>query len=83
MYRLATLEELHEQRHSLGLYCVNCDRWSIADLLAIIELGLGSRQITRTRFSCADCGMAAEKQIRPPVPQVGGAVAYIAAPVRT
>lgn len=77
MYQLATLNDLYQQHHTLGLYCINCDRWASVDLNAMIHDGQGTREITKTRFRCSDCGQPAEKQIRPPVPQVGGAVAYI------
>ena len=35
------------------------------------------RPVTEARFRCKDCGENVEKQVRPPVPTVGGAVAYI------
>ena len=77
MYQLATLDDLYQQRHTLGLYCVACDRWAEADLPRLVAAGHGGSVITRTHFRCSDCGAAAEKQVRPPVPQVGGAVAYV------
>lgn len=77
MIRMATIEELKRQSHSLGLFCPACDRWDRADLEALIRRGLGSRDVTRTRFRCRDCGAVAEKQVRPPVPKVGAAAAYI------
>lgn len=77
MVSMATFEELLEQRHTLGLYCPACDRWDDADLGKLIQAGHGMRTVVRTRFRCCDCGDVAEKQVRPPVPQVGGAVAYI------
>ncbi len=74
---MATIEELHRQRHTLGLYCVACDRWGSADLARLIEGGLGGRSVVGTRFRCRDCGEIVEKQVRPPVPRVGRAAAYI------
>lgn len=74
---MATIEELYGQRHSLGLYCVACDRWGDADLVRLIEAGHGGRSVVDTRFRCRDCGDVVEKQVRPPVPRVGGAAAYI------
>lgn len=78
MAGLITLRDLHDQGHSLGLYCVRCDRWSSADLAVLIARGLGERKVTATKFRCSDCGTTAEKQVRPPVPAVGAASAYIA-----
>lgn len=76
---LVTFEELAAHRHSLGLFCPACDRWGEADLPALIAAGQGGRQLTEARFRCRDCGELVEKQLRPPVPRVGGAVAYIQA----
>lgn len=74
---LVTFEELAAHRHSLGLFCPACERWGEADLPALIAAGQGGRQLTEARFRCRDCGELVEKQLRPPVPCVGGAVAYI------
>lgn len=76
MHRLSTVEDLFNQRHALALYCAACDRWAVADLESLIIAGQGSRLITRTQFRCADCGSVAEKQLRPPVPRIGDAVAW-------
>jgi len=77
MISMATLRELHEQRHTLALYCISCDRWESADLEGLIERGLGGRPVVRTRFRCRECGGVAEKQLRPPAPEVAAAAAYI------
>lgn len=77
MHQLATIADLYHHNHTLGLYCIDCNRWAEADLKDLVRVGQGAREITRTRFRCLDCGLPAEKQIRPPVPTTGGAVAYI------
>jgi hypothetical protein len=77
MPRLATFFDLRDQTHSLGLYCVACNRWGEADLNWLIETGRGHRQLTETKFRCRECGGLVEKQLRPPVPVIGGAKAYI------
>jgi len=77
MVSMATLAELHQQAHSLGLYCGPCDRWGDADLERLISSGLGNRTVIDARFRCRDCGARVEKQVRPPVSAVGGASAYI------
>ena len=77
MISLATLEELLEHQHSLGLYCPNCDRWRDADLESLVQHGFGDRAVARTRFVCRGCNGPAEKQIRPPTALTGGAVPYI------
>jgi len=56
---------------------MECDRWGEADLKALISSGRGERMLIDTTFRCRDCGGPADKQLRPPVPEIGGAVAYI------
>jgi hypothetical protein len=75
MISIGTFEELQSQNHTLALYCVPCDRWGTANLDWLINIGKGDRPVTEARFK--DCGEIVEKQVRPSVPTVGGAVAYI------
>lgn len=77
MIQISTFEELNRQHYGLALYCMTCDRWGEADLNGLIETGQGNRPVTEARFRCRDCGNTVEKQLRPPVPEIGGAVAYI------
>lgn len=77
MPRLVTFIDLREQQHTLGLYCMECDRWGEADIGSLIASGRGDRQLAEARFRCRDCGELVAKQLRPPVPEIGGAVAYI------
>jgi uncharacterized Zn finger protein len=77
--QLATFSDLHGQNHSLGLYCPTCNRWGEANLERLISSGSGKRSLAATNFRCTDCGSVVDKQIRPPVPEIGGAVAYIRA----
>lgn len=77
MPRLLTFEDLRSQSHTLGLYCVECNRWGEANLDRLIETGRGKQLLTESRFRCRDCGGIVEKQLRPPMPAPGGAVAYI------
>lgn len=79
MPRLATFRDLRSQGHVLGLYCPACGRWGEADLDALIASGRGDRELVASRFRCRDCGAVVEKQLRPPVPDRSGAVAYIRA----
>jgi hypothetical protein len=74
---IATLTDLYRNNYTLGLYCIACNRWGEADLKALIADGRGEREVTQSRFRCIDCGEIVEKQIRPPVPSIGNAVAYI------
>ncbi len=77
MISMKTIEELHSQNHILALYCLSCDRWGEANLDRLIQNGMGDKPVTEARFRCRDCGEIVEKQVRPPVPSLGEAVAYI------
>jgi hypothetical protein len=77
--RLVTFIDLQEQQHTLGLYCIECDRWGEADIENLISSGRGEDALTEAKFRCQDCGELVEKQLRPPVPEIGSAVAYIQA----
>jgi predicted RNA-binding Zn-ribbon protein involved in translation (DUF1610 family) len=77
MICVSTFEDLNRQDYGLALYCPSCDRWGEADLNRLIETGRGSKPVVQARFRCRDCGKIAEKQIRPPVPKLGGVVGYI------
>ncbi len=77
MISMGTIEKLREQNHTLALYCLSCNRWDEANLDQLIQNGKGGMPVTEARFRCRDCGEIVEKQVRPPVPEIGGAVAYI------
>lgn len=77
MIRMSTFAELVTQNYGLSLYCINCDRWETVDLRGMVSAGRGDQELTRARFRCRDCGEVAEKQVRPPVPVLGGAVGYV------
>ena len=77
MHRLESFQDLLKHNHSLGLYCMACNRWGSADLDELVRNGRGQRPVTKARFRCKDCGAIVEKQVRPPVPQLGGSVAYL------
>ena len=77
MIYVSTFEDLSRQDYGLALYCMSCNRWGEADLHRLIESGQGGKSVIEARFRCRDCGKLVEKQVRPPVPTLGGAVAYI------
>ncbi len=56
MSSMGTIEELQSQNHTLGLYCLSCDRWGKADLDWLIQIGHGDKSVTEARFRCRDCG---------------------------
>ena len=73
---LQKFSDLVAQNHTLDLYCIRCDRRHVTDLNRLIGAGI-DKPITEARFRCRDCREIVEKQIRPPVPTLGEAVAYI------
>lgn len=50
MISIGTFQDLHDQNHTLGLYCISCDRWHVADLAGLIQAGRGSAVITEARI---------------------------------
>ncbi len=77
MISMGTIEELHSHNHTLALYCISCNRWGEANLDRLIQNGQGDKPVTEARFRCRDCGEIVEKQVRPPVPSLGGSLTYI------
>jgi hypothetical protein len=77
MISMGTIESLREHNHTLALYCISCNRWGEANLDWLIQNGQGNKPVIEARFRCNDCGEIVEKQVRPPVPSLGGAAAYI------
>ena len=77
MIILGTIEELHSQDYGLALYCLSCGRWGEANLDWLIQNGKGKKLVIEAKFRCQNCGEIVEKQVRPPVPSLGEAVAYI------
>ncbi len=77
MINVTTVQALHNQNYALGLYCLSCNRSGEANLDRLIQSGKGNKPVTEARFRCRDCGEIVEKQVRPPVPSLGEAVAYI------
>jgi hypothetical protein len=49
----------------------------VGERLRLIHIGKGNKPVTEARFMCEDCGEIVEKQVRPPVPTIGGSVSYI------
>jgi len=65
---LHTVADLIARRHTLGLYCHYCDRWSEAPLERLAAEGWARTPILKLRFRCAICGGPAQRQLRPPPP---------------
>lgn len=44
----------------------------LADLDRLIQIGKGNKPVAGARFRCKECGEVVERQVRPPVPEIGG-----------
>ena len=77
MIRMSTFLELRQNHHSLGLYCIQCDRWGMADLQWLIDSGRGNTAVCNARFRCKTCKSVVQKQLRPPAPALGDTARYI------
>lgn len=77
MIRMSTFLELQHNDHSLGLYCIACNRWGLADLQRLIDSGRGHSTVCDAKFRCRLCGSIVQKQLRPPAPSLGNTVRYI------
>jgi hypothetical protein len=77
MARIHTISDFQVYQYTLALYCIFCNRWGEANLDRLIQSGKGDMPVTEARFRCRNCGEIVEKQVRPPVPSLGEAVAYI------
>ena len=52
MISMGTMEELHSHNHTLALYCLSCDRWGLANLDRLLQIGKGNKPVTEARFRC-------------------------------
>lgn len=77
MICISTFDDLNRHGYGLALYCLSCDRWGEANLKQLVADGRGGNPMTEAKFKCRDCGATVEKQLRPPVPMLGGATGYI------
>ena len=76
MISMGTIEKPRDHNNKLALYCISCDRWGMANLDWLIQIGKGDKPVSEVRIKCRDCGEIVEKQVRPPVPNLGGVVGY-------
>ncbi len=74
MISMPIISELHVQQHTLALYCLSCYRSDEANLDWLVQIGKGDKLVTSARFRCREI---VEKQVRPPMPEIGEAMAHI------
>ena len=64
---ISTISNLAASEMTLGLYCLECDRW--AEILPQDWLDAGKPDVNyvEQKFKCGQCGGRADKQVRPPL----------------
>ena len=70
MIDLGNIAGLHEHRHELHAYCVQCQRWSVLPLERMVAQGKGTLRLP-IKVRCRDCGEPGRLQVRPPMPTRG------------
>jgi hypothetical protein len=63
---LSTISDLAETGMTLGLYCLECDRWGEIIPQEWLDAGKPDVDYVQQRFKCKECGGRADKQLRPP-----------------
>jgi len=74
---LDTARSLYQHAHKIAAHCDSCNRWHEFSLESLECMGVAGRPLMSLQFRCGECGSVGQVQIRPPVPNVGGAVQYI------
>lgn len=67
MIDIGSISGLFEREHQLLAFCAHCDRWSVLDLEAMVQRGLGDRRLPLT-VRCRRCHKTGTLQVRPPMP---------------
>jgi DNA-directed RNA polymerase subunit RPC12/RpoP len=74
---LDTPRSLYPNDHRLALHCPTCNVWREFSLADFEAIGVQDSRLLPMTFRCRQCGTRGLAQVRPPVPQVGGAIGYI------
>ena len=68
---ISTTRDLADNGMTLGLYCLNCDRWSEVIPQEWFNAGKPNADYVAKTFKCKDCGETASKQVRPNLYRMG------------
>ena len=61
---ISTISDLAESRMTLGLYCLECDRWGEIVPQEWLDAGKPDVNYVEQKFKCGECGGKADKQVR-------------------
>ena len=73
---ISTISDLAASEMTLGLYCLECDRWAEIIPQDWLDAGKPDVNYVEQKFKCGDCGGLADKQVRPPVTGMSNQSAY-------
>ena len=62
---IRTISDLAETGMTLGLYCLECDRWGEIIPQEWLDVGKPDVDYVEQRFKCKECGGRADKQVCP------------------
>ena len=61
---ISTISDLAESGMTLGLYCLECDRWGEIIPQEWLDAGKPDVDYVEQKFKCSKCGGRADKQVR-------------------
>lgn len=73
---IRTISDLAESGMTLGLYCLECDRWGEIIPQEWLDEGKPDVNYVQQKFKCSQCGGRADKQLRPPLSGFSVETAY-------
>ena len=73
---IRTISDLSASEMTLGLYCLECDRWAEIIPQEWLDAGKPDVNYVEQKFKCGDCGGLADKQVRPPLLGLSTETAY-------
>ena len=59
------MSDLRDNHMSLGLFCLECDRWGKVVPQEWLDDGKPDLNYVNQKFKCGECGGHADKQVRP------------------
>jgi len=71
------ISDLRDNHMTLGLFCLECDRWSEVVPQEWLDDGKPDLNYVEQRFKCSECGGRATKQVRPEYTGLGTGTAYV------
>ena len=73
---IRTISDLSASEMTLGLYCLECDRWAEIIPQEWLDAGKPDVNYVEQKFKCGQCGGRADKQVRPPLSGLSTETAY-------